>query len=61
MKPDNHLVYIHKDSNHSKAIRTELPESISKRLTNLLSIKEIFENATPIYFEVLQKNHLMDI
>ena len=61
MKPDNHLVYIHKDSNHSKAIMRELPKSIIKRLTKLLSIKEIFKNTTPIYFEVLQKNHLIDI
>ena len=46
-KPDNHPVYINKSSNHPKAILRELPKSISKRLSNLSSTKEIFQKATP--------------
>ena len=34
----------------------ELPKSISKRLSDLSSNKEIFQKATPIYFEALKKS-----
>ena len=34
----------------------ELPKSISKRLSELSSNKEIFQKATPIYFEALKKS-----
>ena len=55
MKPDNHLVYINENCNHSKTILKELPKSISKRLSKLSSNKDIFQKATPIYFEALKK------
>ena len=54
-KPDNHLVYINKNSNYPKTILKELPKSISKRLSDLPSNKEIFQKAAPIYFEALKK------
>ena len=54
-KPDNHLIYINKNSNHPKTILTELPKSISKRLSELSSNKEVFQKATPKYFEALKK------
>ena len=55
-KPGNHPVYINKNSNDPKPILRELPKSISKRLSDLSSNKEIFQNATPMYFEALKKN-----
>ena len=54
-KPDNHPVYINENSNHPKTILRELPKSISKRLSELSSNKEIFQKATPIYFEALKE------
>ena len=53
-KSDSHPVYINKNSNHPKTIWRELPRSVSKRLSNLSSIKEIFQKATRIYYEALK-------
>ena len=59
-KPDNHPVDINKNSNHPKTILRELPISISKRLSDLSSNKEIFQKAAPLYFEALKKVDLMN-
>ena len=44
-------VYINKNS-----VLRELPKSISKRLSDTSSNKDIFQKATPIYFEALEKS-----
>ena len=54
-KPVNHLVYINKNSNDPKTNFRELPKSSRKRLSDLSSNKEIFQNAAPLYFETLKK------
>ena len=58
MKPDNHLAYINKNSNHFKTILRKLPKSISKRLSELSFNKDIFQKATPIYFEAFKKKEI---
>ena len=55
-KPENHPVYINKNFNHPKIILRELSKSVSKRLSDMSSKKEIFQKATPIYFEALKKS-----
>ena len=55
-RPDNHPEHISNNSNQPKRILRELPNSISKRLSDLSSNKEIFQKATPIYFEALKKS-----
>ena len=55
-KPDNHPVYINKNSNHPKTILRKLPKSISKKLSEMSSNKEIFKKATPIYSAALEKS-----
>ena len=55
-KPENHPVSINKSSSHLKIIFRELPKSVSKRLSDLSSTKEIFQKATPIYYEPLKKS-----
>ena len=55
-KPNNHLVYINKNSNHPKTILREFSKSISKRLSDLSSNKKIFQKATLIYFGALKKS-----
>ena len=47
---------MNKNSNHPKTILRELPKSISERLSDLSPNKEIFQKATPIYFEELKKS-----
>ena len=41
--------YIHVNSNHPLSIMKEIPKSISKRIFNIASSEEIFDNATSIY------------
>ena len=55
-KPDNLPVYIHKHSNHPPTILNELPKSIAKRISNLSSSKNIFQNAILVYKEAVQKS-----
>ena len=55
-KPDNHPVYINKNSDHPKTILLELPKSISKILSDLSSNKDIFQRAKPIYFEAFKES-----
>ena len=55
-KPENHPVSINKSSSHLKIIFRELPKSVSNRLSDLSSTKEIFQKATPIYYEPLKKS-----
>ena len=60
-KPDNHPVYINKNSNHPQTVLRELPKSISKKLSEMSSNKEIFQKATPIYSAALEKVNLKNI
>ena len=44
--PNDSTVSIHESSNHQPSIIKELPKSISKRLSNVSSSKEMFGSAT---------------
>ena len=54
-KPDNLPVFIHKHSNHPPTILNELRKSISKRISDLSSSKNMFHDAIPVYKETLRK------
>ena len=54
-KPDNLPVFIHKHSNHPPTILNELRKSISKRISDLSSSKNMFHDAIPVYKEALRK------
>ena len=41
-KTTSNPLYVHKDSNHSRHVKKELPSMIGRRLSNLSSNKEIF-------------------
>jgi len=56
MKPDNTPVYINKDSNHPPSILKQLPQAIEKRISDISSNEEIFNNAIPAYTEALKKS-----
>ena len=55
-KPDNSPVYINNCSNHPPTVIKQLPKSISKRLSDLSSNKEIFEKTKPAYRDALNKS-----
>ena len=43
MKPNNKLSYVHQQSNHPPALLKNIPLNINKRLTNISSSKEVFD------------------
>lgn len=61
-KPNDETIYIHTKSNHPKNILKQLPLSVESRLSNLSSIKEIFDENAKYYQEILNKceyNHTL--
>ena len=47
-KPDNIIQYIHIESNHPPNIIKQIPKTIEKRLSQLSSNEEIFNESEPI-------------
>ena len=56
MKPNNKLLYVHRQSNHPPALLKNIPLNINKRLTNISSSKEVFDAAIPPYRKALQES-----
>ena len=55
-KPDNEILYIHKDSNHPLSILNQIPKSIEKRISILSSNETIFNESKEIYQKALEKS-----
>ena len=55
-KPNNEIVYIHKESNHPPSILRQIPQSIESRLSKHSSNEKIFKESTQIYQEALKKS-----
>ena len=55
-KPDNEVLYIHKDSNHPPSILKQIPTSIEKRISTLSSNEMIFSESKEIYQKALEKS-----
>ena len=55
-KPNDKLLYIHKESNHPRNILKHLPISINKRLNQNSSNKNIFDHAKTEYEEALKQS-----
>ena len=53
-KPNDKPVYIHKQSNHPPNIIKNLPDSISRRISDISHDKEIFNQAAPLYVDALK-------
>ena len=53
-KPNDQPVYIHKQSNHPPNIIKNLPDSISRRVSDISHDKEIFNQAAPLYEDALK-------
>ena len=52
-KPNDKPTYIHVMSNHPPNVIKDLPGSISKRISNISSSREIFERSSPYYDKAL--------
>ena len=59
-KPNDLPVYIHKDSNHPPTIKKELPSMISRRVSELSSNEQVFNEARPIYEKALKDSGFND-
>ena len=55
-KPDNEILYIHKNSNYTPSILKQIPTSIEKRISTLSSNKTIFNESKEIYQKALEKS-----
>ena len=55
-KPNNEPKYIDISSNHPPQVLKQLPKSIEKRLSKILSTKEIFDNSKDLYEKALQES-----
>jgi hypothetical protein len=56
MKPNNKPLYVHSESNHPPSIIRNIPISINKRLSNISSNEELFNDAKPPYQEALKQS-----
>ena len=56
MKPNNKLLYVHQQSNHPPALKKNIPLNINKRLSNISSSKEFFNEAIPPYQKALEES-----
>ena len=56
MKPNNKLLYVHQQSNNPPALKNNIPLNINKRVSNISSGKEIFNEAIPPYQKALEKS-----
>ena len=55
-KPDDESSYIHKDSDHPPNIIKQLPKAVEKRISDLSSSEEIFEQSKQHYQDALKKS-----
>ena len=55
-KPDNEILYIHKDSNHPLSILNQIATSIQKRISTVSSNETIFNESREIYKKALEKS-----
>ena len=55
-KPDNEILYIHKDSNHPFSILKQILTSIEKTISTLSSNETIFNKSKEIYQKALEKS-----
>ena len=53
-KPNDNPLYINASSNHPPSIIKQLPKNISKRISEISSSKEIFDEAAPYYNNALK-------
>ena len=60
LKPNNRLLYVNSQSNHPPLILKNIPKSVNKRLTELSSSEEIFNQNVKPYQEALQRSGYQD-
>ena len=55
VKPNNKVLYVHRQSNHPPALLKNIPDNINKRLTSISSSQKVFDDAIPPYQKALDE------
>ena len=56
MKPNNKLLYVHKQSNHPPTLLKNIPTNINKRLSNIASNKDVFNETIKPYQQAINES-----
>ena len=56
MKPNNKILYVHRQSNHPPALLKNIPQNINKRLSYISSTQQVFNDAIPPYQKALDES-----
>ena len=56
IKPNNKPLYVHRESNHPPLILKNIPLAINRRLNEISSNKELFDEAAPVFQEALHNS-----
>ena len=56
MKPNNKILYVHRQSNHPPTLLKNIPHNINKRLTSISSSQKVFDDAVPPYQKALDES-----
>ena len=56
MRSNNKLLYVHQQSNHPPALLKNIPLNINKRLTNISSSNEVFDESIAPYQQALEES-----
>ena len=56
MKPNNKILYVHRQSNHPQALLKNIPENINKRLPCISSTQQVFNETIPPYQKALDES-----
>ena len=56
MKPNNKVLYVHRQSNHPPALLKNIPDNINKPLTSISSSQKVFDDAIPPYQKALDES-----
>ena len=55
-KPNDEIMYIHKESNHPPAITKQLPFSVESRLRKISSSKKVFDESSKVFQDALSRS-----
>ena len=58
-KSNNTLLYVDVNSNHPKSVLRNIPLGVQKRLSELSSSEEVFNQTAPQYQEALERGALL--
>ena len=56
-KPNNEILYIHKESNHPPSVTKHLPAAINRRIASLSSDKQAFDSVAHAYDNALKQSN----